>query len=145
MKMKFAVLLLVCFPLWSLALTNQAAPVIGETVAPLEGNWVLEKATVQKVTGSNTETVELSAMKDNPFVALFDALQFTENTLSLSLADSYFQGEYIWTGSTIEIHFTPAPLVLSYRVEGEKTYFTQEMAEGCPGCVYVVQTVYKKD
>jgi len=112
------------------------------TIAPVEGHWVLEKATVLKITGSDTLAVDVNTVKDNSFVALFDALQFKGNTLILSFADGYFQGEYTQTGSTIEIYFTPAPFVLSYRVEGEKIYFTQAATADCE---YVAQTVYKRN
>jgi hypothetical protein len=113
-----------------------------DVVSSIEGLWTIEQAAVLKITGGDTLKIDVNTVKENSFVALFDALQFKGNTLILSFANDYFQGEYTLTGSTIEIHFTPAPFVLSYRVEGEKIYFTQEATADC---VYVVQTVYKKD
>jgi len=121
-----------------------AAKVFAQAL-PVEGHWVLEKAIVLKITGSDTLTVDVNTVKDNSLIALYDVLIFEGNMLSIPLGDTYVRGEYNRTGNTIAISFMAAPHLLNYRLQDEKIYFTQEISFIGEDCVYLAQTVYKRN
>jgi len=115
------------------------------TIAPVEGHWVLEKATVLKITGSDTLAVDVNMVKDNSLIALYDTLMFKGKVLTIPFRNTYRQGEYNWTDNTIEIPFMAAPHLLDYLIKDERMYFTQQESLTRESCIYLIQTVYKKD
>ena len=111
----------------------------------LEGKWVLESASIQKITGRDTLRVDADEMKDNPFFALYDTLIFKSDTLIIPFSDVYSHGEYRYTDTQIEILFMAAPHVLDLIIEDKKIFFTHRVSTSCENCIYLVQTIYTKD
>ena len=111
----------------------------------LEGKWVLESASIQKISANDTLRVDVDEMKLNPFFALYDTLIFNADTLIIPFPDTYSQGEYRQTDGKLEIMFMAAPAVLDNMIEDKKLYLTQRVTIGCEDCTYSVQTIYIKD
>ena len=111
----------------------------------LDGKWVLETTAIHKILDGDTVKVEVDMMKHNSFFALYDTLLFVENTLTIPSLNTFSKGEYRWTEGIIEIPFMAAPHELEFTVEEEKIFFTQHILFGCRECMYLVQTVYKRE
>jgi len=125
----------------------------GENDTALDGKWVLESASIQKITDRagradrDTLKVDVDTKKEDLLFALYDTLIFKADTLTIYFGDfenAVSQDKYSWTDNTIEINFMPAPHVMLYALKDEKLYFTQKTSLGCKDCEYVIQTIYKK-
>jgi len=134
-KNNFVLLLVFCA---SMFYTAQASE--------LQGRWEITQASVLKISGSDTLTVNVDSVKNNPFFALYDTLIFEGNRLSLPVSGHLAQGEYSLTGNEIAFNFTAVAYVLKYRIADEKLYLTQRTTISylCSDCIYLVETVYKR-
>ncbi|MDH6358497.1 hypothetical protein [Parabacteroides sp. PF5-9] len=116
----------------------------------LTGSWVLEEATVLKITApGNTIPVELSSAREKLYDALPDKLQFSGDMLTLSYSRMDIAGQYQVQEGKIECPFTAAPMSMVYTFVDGKLHLTQQVDYGFRqnGVLlwekYQVVTIYK--
>jgi hypothetical protein len=116
--------------------------------SPLEGSWILEDASIVKITAGDTIPIDASTVKENLRFGLFDKLTFKADSLLLFEEGCGCNGVYQLTGNQVEISFTPLPLMWEYRIEDEDLYFKQRFSyagSDYPARYdYQVLTTYKK-
>jgi hypothetical protein len=112
-----------------------------------EGTWKLDSVSIVKIFGNNdTIPVEISTVKDDPFLTVFGLLEFTK-TKTVTSPDFTCQcsGKYSLDEHILKITFPYAHSVLmNYQLTDGKLYLKREVS--LAGCTFTYQivTAYKK-
>jgi hypothetical protein len=89
-----------------------------------EGVWTLESASVVQSDGG--VAVDVKTVKDDLGFGLFDELIFTGEQLTLVLGEFRIEGPVTVASNMIEINFTAAPLIFSWKTEQNRLYLERE-------------------
>jgi hypothetical protein len=116
--------------------------------SPLEGTWILEDASIVKITAGDTIPIDANTVKENPYFELYDKLTFKADSLLLFEEGCGCNGVYQLTGDQIVISFTPALIIWKYQAKDEYLHLKNTLSifggNYPERGEYQVSTTYKK-
>lgn len=113
----------------------------------LQGKWILENSSIQKVEGNDSVKVDIARLKNTDFdisIHVLPKLEFYGDSLNVIFSNSQFVGQIYIDGTQIRYYALPMPIDFNFSIR-KNELILHKLYTSQNGSVFDILLTYKKD